>query len=196
MGRPPKFDRETALSRATELFWKLGYVNTSVAELLKVMKLGEGSFYNAFKSKKALYVECLRHYNATFMMRRSQALNTDRPTKERIQDFFDVVLEDFEENKAPGCLISNSLSNEVLAERELKTYLFEGLGSFLDFLSNLIAEGQQHGEIAPSLKPHIAARILFTYLHGLQRLSVYEPDFDTRREQTRVFIDSVFFEAA
>ena len=32
-GRPRAFDRDAALSTATELFWKKGYEATSIAEL-------------------------------------------------------------------------------------------------------------------------------------------------------------------
>jgi hypothetical protein len=32
-------------------------------DLLKGMKIGEGSFYNTFKTKKNAYLECLKHYN-------------------------------------------------------------------------------------------------------------------------------------
>ena len=108
MGRPSKFDRDSALRSATEIFWKRGYVNTSLVQLLQAMKLGEGSFYNAFKSKKRLYLECLEHYNATFMARRGQALGAERTTRERVRDFFDVVIEDFTRNESPGCLPAGS----------------------------------------------------------------------------------------
>ena len=191
MGRQLGFDRKRALTKATELFWKRGYVNASVAQLQKAMKLGEGSFYNTFKSKKRLYLECLQHYNATFMQRRGEALRSERPAKERVQDFFDVVIEELAANKAPGCLVSNSLTNEVLSEKDLRRYLFDGFESFLAYLASLVADGKQRGELAESLDPQIAARVLFTYLHGLHRLSVFELDPERRRAETHAFVDAV-----
>lgn len=195
MGRRLEFDRSKALTRATELFWKRGYVDTSLAQLLKAMKLGEGSFYNTFKSKKQLYLECLKHYNATFMTRRSEALRSARPAKDRIQDFFDVVIEDLSQNKAAGCLVSNSLTNEVLSERELKKYLFEGFEQFLDYMARVVAEGQEAGELSKQVEPRVSARVLFTYLHGLHRLSAYDLEPDQRRAETRAFVEAVLPDA-
>lgn len=191
MGRKLEFDRDKALNKATELFWKRGYVNTSVAQLQKAMKLGEGSFYNSFKSKKRLYLECLQHYNRTFMSRRSQALAAECSSRERIGEFFEVVIEELANNKAQGCLVSNSLTNEVLCDRDLKRYLFDGFDSFLGYLESIVTEGQQRGEIGESIEPKIAARVLFTYLHGLHRLSVYALEPQQRRAETRAFIDGV-----
>ena len=78
MPRTIEFDRAQAIARATQLFWKKGYTNTSVRDLLKAMRIGEGSFYNTVKSKKKLYLECLKHYNDTVSRRRLEAL-TSKP---------------------------------------------------------------------------------------------------------------------
>ena len=60
-----EFDYEKAIDKATQIFWKKGYSGTSLRDLLKGMGIGEGSFYNTLKSKKKLYLECLKHYNDT-----------------------------------------------------------------------------------------------------------------------------------
>ncbi len=191
MPRKLEFDRDRALTRATELFWKRGYVNTSVSELQKAMKLGEGSFYNTFKGKKALYLECLGHYAATFMARRGAALSSDKPAIDRLYDFFDVVISDFEASKAPGCLTSNSLSHEVLSERDIRNYLFSNLEAFLGGLENVIREAKKAGDVGASVNPSVAARVVFTYLHGLQRLSVYDFNKKQRRAETRCFLQAI-----
>ncbi len=191
MGRPRAFDRDKALRKATKVFWKQGYVNTSVADLKKAMGLGEGSFYNAFKSKRALYLECLKHYNQTFMARRSEALRAEGSAKDRIHGFFQVVIDDLARNKAAGCLVSNSLTHEVLSERELKRYLFGGFESFLEYVADIVKQGQESGEIHASLDPTAQARVLFTYLHGLHRLSAYEFDAESRSAETIAFVNAV-----
>ena len=60
MARSIEFDYDQALERATRLFWRDGYAGTSLRDLLKVIGIGEGSFYNTLKSKKRLYIECLK----------------------------------------------------------------------------------------------------------------------------------------
>jgi TetR/AcrR family transcriptional repressor of nem operon len=65
MARPFEFDYNTTIEKGARVFWKTGSASTSLRDLLKGMKIGEGSFYNTFKSKKNAYLECLKHYNAT-----------------------------------------------------------------------------------------------------------------------------------
>ena len=74
MARGIEFNYDKAIDSATRLFWKSGYSNTSLRDLLKVMKIGEGSFYNTIKSKKNLYLLCLKHYVDTIIRKRQAVL--------------------------------------------------------------------------------------------------------------------------
>jgi len=44
MGRAKVFDEKTALSQAMRLFWRQGYANTSLKQLLAEMNMLNGSF--------------------------------------------------------------------------------------------------------------------------------------------------------
>jgi AcrR family transcriptional regulator len=66
-GRPRTFDRDAALTAATELFWRKGYTATSMADLCGVMGIGSPSLYAAFGSKEALYEEAIRNYTARYV---------------------------------------------------------------------------------------------------------------------------------
>ena len=101
MGRPLDFDYPTALERATRLFWKGGYANTSLRDLLKKMKIGEGSFYNTLKSKKNAYLECLKHYNATVNRARGEALLSAPNAALGVRALFKTALPIVEEFSSP-----------------------------------------------------------------------------------------------
>jgi TetR/AcrR family transcriptional repressor of nem operon len=45
-----------------EVFWKQGYENTSMNDLLDAMGIQRGSFYNTFGSKKETYLRALDRY--------------------------------------------------------------------------------------------------------------------------------------
>ena len=62
LGRPLKFDPDTALRAALDLFWRKGYETTSHADLLEAMNISKGSMYLAFKSKRELFIKCLLFY--------------------------------------------------------------------------------------------------------------------------------------
>ncbi len=62
MARPREFDEEQALARAMEVFWKKGYQNTSLDDLLEAMGIQRGSFYNTFGSKRETYLRAIDRY--------------------------------------------------------------------------------------------------------------------------------------
>src|SRR5437899_8096676 len=61
-GRPRGFDRDAALERAIEVFWRQGYEGTSVADLTRAMRINPPSLYAAFGDKERLYLEALARY--------------------------------------------------------------------------------------------------------------------------------------
>ncbi|MEC7119774.1 MAG: TetR/AcrR family transcriptional regulator [Pseudomonadota bacterium] len=63
-GRPPAFDRQTALAQAKQLFWTLGYEATSIHDLTQAMGISPSSLYAAFGSKANLFQEVLQNYTA------------------------------------------------------------------------------------------------------------------------------------
>ncbi|GAB3841743.1 hypothetical protein GCM10029963_13540 [Micromonospora andamanensis] len=64
-GRPRTFDRQVALRRAMEVFWRRGYQGASMTELTAAMGIASPSLYAAFGSKEALFREAVELYNST-----------------------------------------------------------------------------------------------------------------------------------
>ena len=60
MGRPRAFDTDDVVRRAGEVFARSGYHGASVDEVLKATGIQRASLYQAFGSKRGLFVEVLR----------------------------------------------------------------------------------------------------------------------------------------
>jgi TetR/AcrR family transcriptional repressor of nem operon len=171
MARSIEFDYDRAIDRATRLFWKKGYSNTSLRDLLKVMGIGEGSFYNTVKSKKHLYLECLKHYNDTVSRRRLAALLSKPSIKQGIRAFFKTVLDELDDPKTPPvCLLSGSLSSDVLAERDLQRSVVRDMKAFSGQFVERLESARQSGELPRDFNAEVAAQVLVTYLQGLFRV--------------------------
>jgi len=171
MARGIEFDYDRAIDRATRLFWKKGYSNTSLRDLLKVMGIGEGSFYNTVKSKKHLYLECLKHYNETVSRRRLEALLTPASVKEGIRAFFQTVLDELDNPKTPPvCLLAGSLSSDVLAERQLQRSVLRDMSAFTGQFMERLESAKATGELPKDFDAEVAAQVLVTYLQGLFRV--------------------------
>jgi len=171
MGRKLEFDYDKAIERATRLFWQKGYSNTSLRDLLKVMGVGEGSFYNTVKSKKHLYLLCLKHYNDTVSRRRLNALLAESSVKAGIRAFFRTLLDELDDPRTPCvCLLAGSLSRDVLSARTLERYVVAELQAFTRCFTERMESAKESGELPQDFNSDVAAEVLATYLQGLFRV--------------------------
>src|SRR6202451_4040367 len=62
VGRPRAFDTEEALDRAMQVFWRKGYLGTSLSDLTDAMGINRPSLYAACGNKQSLFRKALEHY--------------------------------------------------------------------------------------------------------------------------------------
>ena len=189
MGRGIDFDYDKAIDRATRVFWKTGYSNTSLRDLLKAMKIGEGSFYNTLKSKKNLYLECLKHYRATVINERHTALFSQRSAKLGVRALFETVLDQMDDPKRPGlCLMAGSISRDVLDEKDLREYIVGEGAAFMGRFSELLKSAQESGELPRELDPEAVVQIVLTYIQGMSRAALISYDRQRIEQQVEVLL--------
>jgi TetR/AcrR family transcriptional repressor of nem operon len=189
MGRGIEFDYDKAIDRATRVFWKTGYSNTSLRDLLRAMKIGEGSFYNTVKSKKNLYLECLKHYRATVINERHTALFSQKSARLGVRALFKTVLDQMDDPKRPGlCLLAGSLSRDVLDEKDLREYIVGEAAASGGHFIELLKSAQESGELPKELDPAAVAQIILTYIHGMSRAAQVSYDRQTIERQVEVLL--------
>jgi AcrR family transcriptional regulator len=86
LGRPRAFDAEKALDRAMQVFWRKGYLGTSLSDLTDAMGINRPSLYAAFGNKKSLFRKVLDRYSKGPSVYLSEALRepTARAVVERM----------------------------------------------------------------------------------------------------------------
>ncbi len=149
MPRTLEFDHDRALQRAMLLFWKKGYAGTSLRDLLHTMGIGESSFYNTFKSKRAAYLECLRHYDATVNAERTRAFSAEPTASLGVRAFFASILACLDDPKLPRvCLLAGSLTPDVLVAKELGGYMREQASSWAAGMAARFETEKKEGTLA------------------------------------------------
>ncbi len=189
MGRGIEFDYDKAIDRATRVFWKTGYSNTSLRDLLRAMKIGEGSFYNTVKSKKNLYLECLKHYRATVINERHTALFSQKSPKLGVRALFKTVLDQMDDPKRPGlCLMAGSLSRDVLDEKDIREYILGESAASAGRFIGLLKSAQESGELPKELDPTAVVQIILTYIQGMSRAAQISYDRQRIERQLEVLL--------
>lgn len=103
-----RFDEDTVLEQAVQVFWREGWHGAALPQLLAATGLSRSSLYNAFADKAGLYERSLEHYMAVYGAARREALEApdineafDRYTHAFIGQLADPLL-------PPGCLAAQS----------------------------------------------------------------------------------------
>jgi TetR/AcrR family transcriptional repressor of nem operon len=59
MARHKEFERQQALEKAMETFWRYGYEGTSIQNLVESMGINRGSLYDTFGDKRSLFLAAI-----------------------------------------------------------------------------------------------------------------------------------------
>ncbi|GAB2675810.1 TetR/AcrR family transcriptional regulator [Flavihumibacter cheonanensis] len=166
-GRPKNYDKDKVLYAATNLFWEKGYESTSLEDLMRVMDLGKGSFYNSFGSKRDLFIECVRYYDSKAIDHIADLLaNSERPIEE-IKNIFRRCAESNKTAHFLGCFAGNIITELATIDPELtnlaKAHLKKLEALFLYHIKN----AQRTGDIQISENPVFLARFLLNLWNGI-----------------------------
>lgn len=156
------------------------------------MKLGESSFYNTYKSKKNLYLLCLQNYNSKVTANRVLALQTNKPIGIRVRDFFEIVINDqIRAGQSKGCMMTNSLSYEVLSDKELRSYIEGQIEAFRSLFVSIFNEEKEKGELRQDFDSQAVTGILITHLQGIFKISLIQKDFSKLKHQVELLVSSI-----
>ncbi|MFK5923674.1 MAG: TetR/AcrR family transcriptional regulator [Verrucomicrobiota bacterium] len=192
MSRKIEFDLNEATEAAMRLFWQQGFENTSMDQLLKEMQIGQGSFYNKFKSKRCLYQSCLKYYSEKVTAKRVEVLFKNPDIPQAINDFFRIMIKSVGSKNVPqGCLLTNSLCSEVLAEGELESYILGELEKLERVFRDKLLEARQKGQVAQSLNPATVAALLITFIQGINKVSKTHKSTNQLLKQAKCLLDSL-----
>jgi len=168
IGRPVEFDRAEALEQAQHLFWRKGYRDTSLCDLLRAMGLSKSSFYQAFNSKHDLFEQAIQLYlkeRTTFMRAKLKASPS-------AFEFISGILCGIPENSSimefrVGCLVMNTACEFAQSDKTIAKAVSDSIASFVKVFKEAVILGQQQGDISPDKDPDALARFLVTNMGGL-----------------------------
>ena len=168
-GRPPAYDTEAALKRATETFLKTGYSGTSLDSIATATGMNPPSLYAAFGNKHALYLEALSHYWETSLAATREALAEDRPLGESLMLAYDAALSIYFSGKvsARGCFVIGTAVTEACEYPEIRKNVAAGLRMIDADFEARFRTARENGELKHDADPAALAFLASATMHSI-----------------------------
>jgi AcrR family transcriptional regulator len=165
-GRPRSFDRDAALERAMEVFWKLGFEGASLHDLTTAMGINPPSLYAAFGDKERLFLEAVGRYEAE---RGAACPYADAATaREAIERLLTYMANEFSKPCNPrGCLMVMAATTSSASSAQLQAALAQRRAASRARLKARIDRGLTEGELPRGTDTGGLADFYATILAGM-----------------------------
>ncbi|MBK0399800.1 TetR/AcrR family transcriptional regulator [Limibaculum sp. M0105] len=170
MARPREFDIDAALDAAMMVFWRKGYENAALPDLLDAMGIARGSLYKAFDDKRTLYLATLDRYEARVVAPALDSLSdpAEPDGVARIQRMMQGACAAAAcADAPPGCFMCNAAVDRAPADPEVRARVDRMLQRIEDAIDAALAEGAQTAGWTPERRRE-AARLLTSAYVGLR----------------------------
>jgi AcrR family transcriptional regulator len=166
-GRPRAFDRDAALARAAETFWRLGYEGASIADLTAAMGITAQSLYAAFTSKAELYREALGWYRKGLGAATAQALAQPEVVA-ALETFLLICAHEYTRPGRPaGCMIATATLTCAVENRLVAEHLSSLRGGSRERMRARIEQGIADGQLRRDTDAAGLARFVGALVQGM-----------------------------
>lgn len=171
MGRSKEFEESVVLQKAMELFWKQGYENTSMSDLVEHMGIHRRSLYDTFGDKHSLFLKALDYFGEFMQAKLKSEISHAETAKQSIKFIFDIMIEGSGDDRTLGCLFVNSATELAYRDMEVKEKIEEAFIRTEHLLADFIRKGQQTGEFSYDYDAEVLAESLHNTLVGIRVLA-------------------------
>lgn len=168
MPRVKAFDKNEALDKAMELFWRKGYSATSYSDLVEHLGINRQSIYDTFGDKQALYSLALDRFSQSSKQELEEQMRKHVSPKAKLRAFLKYQVANNVRDAGKGCFMINSSVELGNADTSIAAKACDNMQEVVSFLEGIIKEGQDKNEISQEHAPHAIALFIYTVLSGLK----------------------------
>jgi TetR/AcrR family transcriptional regulator, transcriptional repressor for nem operon len=194
MARPRQFDPEKVLESSMHEFWRKGYRDTSVDDLVAATGVRPGSLYNAFQGgKRELFFGALDRYSALVVPEKLGALEQSGASLAEIRAYFDGLVRDLmtPEGRA-GCLMVNTAIELAAEDSEAATVVRGHMARLERNAARALRNAKRRGEIPAGVDTGAKATQLMATGMGLMVVGKTDPG----KEVLETIVDAAFADLA
>jgi TetR/AcrR family transcriptional regulator, transcriptional repressor for nem operon len=176
MARNKEFIKEKALEGAMNTFWKKGYHDTSMQDLVDSMGINRASLYDTFGDKHRLYLQSLESYREINTCALLQVVENEIISSEKIRKVLTyLVTESLTDPENKGCFMTNATLEMLPHDEAVVNLVCDNLTNMKNLLAEIIRDGQVKGEIQNQSSPESLADFVQCSIGGLRILGKARP---------------------
>ncbi len=182
--------REKILEVSLDLFYRNGYLATSVDNIIEQAKVSKSNFYYHFKSKEDLGMVVLSQRRDEFQIVLERLLrDAGLEPRVRLLRFVDFLEETQEARMAKrGCPFGNLVAEMSEHSERFRCHLSELFVGMTARVADVVAEGQGQGAFRPDMDPKDVATLFVQATQGMLLMTKCHRSVETLGRGVRLLI--------
>ncbi|MCK5831172.1 MAG: TetR family transcriptional regulator C-terminal domain-containing protein [Methylococcales bacterium] len=163
-----EINRNKLLDQGVLMLTEQGYHGTGLKEILDVVKIPKGSFYNYFASKEEYCAEIIFHYIEPFLQRLTIHLQApELNALVALKKYYDELIDELAQSDFKGgCLLGN-LMGEIGGTSEIcKDSLIKAVDRYSNIQEIALVRGQEEGVVRKDRSAKSMADLLINNWQG------------------------------
>lgn len=186
MARSKEFDPECALDKAMHLFWRSGYENTSLEELMREMGIARQSLYDTFGDKRNLYLKALAHYRDQTNHQTQKQLREAPSVKNGFAKLLYGLATEPREQHERGCLLLSANLQRDTKDAVIRDFLRDNQTRVEGIFVEALERAQKQGELPTKEDLGALARFFVVTIQGMRAMARLKSDEKALKQVARV----------
>lgn len=167
MARSREFDPKVAVEEAMKVFWKKGYVDTSIEDLVEATGVSRYGLYGEFGSKRGLFLASLDHYQETAIREYFGVIERPGAGLREIRIYCEQLVEIYSHPAGKlGCLVCNTATEVAPHDKGVEKKIKFAIERMTAGIRAALMNSKNRGEVRPDLDVGQAADFLTGALLG------------------------------
>ena len=176
MARSKEFEPERALTKAMNLFWRLGYENTSLEALMQEMGVAKQSLYDTFGDKRSLYLKALAYYRDQTNGSMERMLDTTPIVKDGFAKLLFGLAAETREQHERGCLLLSANLQRDPKDAALTGLLRDNQARVEAIFVRALRRAQKQGELSGKEDVAALGRFFVVTIQGMRAMARLKSD--------------------
>lgn len=165
-------DERKIIAQASRLFWEKSYINLSMNDLLKELKLSRYGFYELFDSKRDLFLASMDYYFTHTVQPRFSGLYDDQSCLADLQHVIHQIIDFITSNNGKiGCLlfkVDGTLQNQ---DPLIQQKVHEQQNYIIQSFENCAQHAIENHTLREDCSPHEIACLCYVMIRGFFSLN-------------------------